>query len=355
MRAATPPADWDARTVNRPGGHVYQSVAWATHRSRAGWTPWFLETDPGPVLALSRRWPWLPGGSAYIPRGPAPPGHGDVAAASLEAATERLDDAGMDVVAADAEVPAGDGAYAATLERLGFRPIEEIQPSRHRVSLALDPGMGEEHAFAGIAKSTRQRIHQAESSGIEVVRYDAAASTDPGAGFVMPVDDAHTALGRFYDLLLGTGRQRGFRFGPRAAFMPWWQDALAAGHLVHFEARVQGVPIAGLILYRHGERLSTVHAADDAATRDEHRGAGHLLRWRAIQLALRENRTEMDLGGVDVAGARREPREGDSTWGLYRHKLSFGGRWLELAGAHERVIRPWRYAAGRFLARVVPR
>ena len=27
-------------------------------------------------------------------------------------------------------------------------------------------------------------------------------------------------------------------------------------------------------------------------------------------------------------------------YGLYQHKRSFGGRWLELTGAHERVIRP---------------
>ncbi|HEY7523500.1 MAG TPA: GNAT family N-acetyltransferase [Candidatus Limnocylindrales bacterium] len=353
--ASTPPPDWDARTVDRPGGHVYQSVAWATHRSRAGWEPWFLESDAAPVLALTRPWPSLPGGSAYIPRGPAPPGRGDVAGLALEAATGMLAHAGIDVIAADAEVPAGDQTYRATLARLGFRPIEEIQPSRHRVTLPLDPPAGEDPVFAGIAKSTRQRIHQAEAAGVEIVRHDRAVAQDPGDGFIAPADEPAIALGRFYDLLLGTGRERGFRFGPREAFVPWWQDALAAGHLVLLEALVDGRAVAGLIVYRHGDRLSTVHSADDAATRDEHRGAGHLLRWRAIQVAIRENRTEMDLGGVDVPGARREPREGDPTWGLYRHKLSFGGRWLELTGARQRVIRPWRYAAGRVLARLARR
>jgi hypothetical protein len=33
----------------------------------------------------------------------------------------------------------------------------------------------------------------------------------------------------------------------------------------------------------------------------------------------------MDLGGVDVAGARTEPQEGDPLYGLYQHKQSFGG------------------------------
>jgi hypothetical protein len=59
----------------------------------------------------------------------------------------------------------------------------------------------------------------------------------------------------------------------------------------------------------------------------------------------------MDLGGVDVAGARREPLEGEPLWGLYQHKRSFGGEWLELSGAHERVVDPGRYRVGRVLSK----
>ena len=92
--------------------------------------------------------------------------------------------------------------------------------------------------------------------------------------------------------------------------MTWWVQALAAGHLVYLEARegsVDGDVLGGLVLYRHGRRLSTAHSADRAERRHDHPGAMHLLRWRAIELALAERRTEMDLGGVDVAGARRPP------------------------------------------------
>ena len=59
----------------------------------------------------------------------------------------------------------------------------------------------------------------------------------------------------------------------------------------------------------------------------------------------------MDLGGVDVLGARGEPREGDDLYGLYQHKTSFGGRWLELTGAHERVYDPRGYQVGRLASR----
>jgi len=78
----------------------------------------------------------------------------------------------------------------------------------------------------------------------------------------------------------------------------------------------------------------------------------HLLRWRAIELALAEGRDEMDLGGVDLAGARRVPVEGEPTFGLYEHKRSFGAAWVPLAGAQEVVARSWRYAAGRLTGKV---
>ncbi len=174
-----------------------------------------------------------------------------------------------------------------------------------------------------------------------------------GEGFTAPAESTDAALDRFYDLLLETGERRQFSFGPRGSFVGWWRAAHLAGHLVHLEARAaDGEPLAGLLLYRHGERLSTVHSGDHATARRDHPGALHLLRWRAIQLAIREGRDEMDLGGADVAGARREPREGEPMWGLYQHKLSFGGHWLELSGAHEKVIRPNRYRIGRLAARL---
>jgi lipid II:glycine glycyltransferase (peptidoglycan interpeptide bridge formation enzyme) len=239
------------------------------------------------------------------------------------------------------------------LERAGFHPIEEIQPSRHRMSLPL-AGADEEAVFDGCSKSTRQRIRQAESGGVVIVRHDARLGRGGvGEGFVAPAEPTQVALDRFYDLLLETGERRHFSFGPRESFVAWWTSAHHEGHLVYLEARAPGGdPLAGLLLYRHGRRLTTVHSGDHEAARRDHPGALHLLRWRAIQLAIREGRDEMDLGGVDVAGARREPVEGDATYGLYQHKHSFGAVWVELAGAHEKVIRANHYRAGRVMARL---
>ena len=358
-------AGWDAAAVDAPGGHVLQSLAWADHRASTGWTVRHLVAGEVRALVLGRPWPIVGGGSAYVPRGPVADGTpwvaGDEEATRVVAAVGEglvaiaayLQDEGVDVLAADPEVSANDAAYRRTLDAAGFHGIPEIQPSRHRMALPLPTDGDEAAVMDGIAKATRQRIRRAERDGVVVVRWDAA----PGdaEGLVRATEDGGTALDRFYGLLRATGDRRGFGFAGPAEFTAWWRRALAAGHLVYLEARegaADGDVLGGLVLYRHGLRLSTAHSADRAERRRDHPGAMHLLRWRAIQLAMAEGRTEMDLGGVDVAGARRVPRQGEPTYGLYEHKRSFGAEWVALAGAQERVARAWRYAAGRAAAKL---
>jgi lipid II:glycine glycyltransferase (peptidoglycan interpeptide bridge formation enzyme) len=253
--------------------------------------------------------------------------------------------------------------YAERIAGLGFHPIEEIQPSRHRLSVRLGHGVTEDAALDNVAKSTRQRIRQAERDGLAIVRHDKAATdgTLSTAGYedvAAPTQGFEVAIARFHELALQTADRRHFVLGSRASFLDWTVRAYEAGHLILLLAADDGgeaAPVAGLMLYRHGGRLSTALSGDRPDAREQHPGAFHLLRWRAIQLAIREHAIEMDLGGVDVAGARHEPKPGEPMHGLYQHKRSFGAEWVELPGAHERVIRPARYLLGRVAARVVRR
>jgi lipid II:glycine glycyltransferase (peptidoglycan interpeptide bridge formation enzyme) len=347
--------------VEGPGGHVYQSRAWAVERAKLGWQPLhvLLDADHG-ALVLLRPLPMIGGASAYIPRGPIvdttnPLDGGEAAADRLAILTDWLGRRGVAVIATDAEVPAADTAYGRALRSSGWTPIPEIQPSRHRMSLALARDTDDEAVRAAMAKSTRQRIAAAERDGVVVQRYDTAGWPDVAPLFVRPTRSLEAALAEFATLLEGAGERLGFTFGPRQVFLDWWAAAHAAGLLVYLEANDPASPertLGGLILYRHGGRLSTVHSGDAPGVRDTHPGVMHLLRWRAIQLAIREGCTEMDLGGVDVGPDHREPQEGDQMAGLYEHKRSFGATWVEMTGAHERVLSSWRYAAGRVTARL---
>src|SRR5205814_9660314 len=127
----------DARAVDGPGGHVYQSQAWARHRARFGWRPRFLVLDDGfPVLALTRPWRLVPGASAYVSRGPVPMGDPSTTADRLVAVGKWLGEQGVDVLAADPEVPA-ESDFSERLRAAGFHQIEELQPSRHRMDVGL--------------------------------------------------------------------------------------------------------------------------------------------------------------------------------------------------------------------------
>jgi serine/alanine adding enzyme len=353
--------DWDRLVVESPGGHVYQSRAWAAERAKLGWRPLHVMLDPEHgALVLLRPFPIVGGASAYVPRGPIvdaadPLDVGEAAAQRLARLAGWLGSRGVAVVASDAEVPAADTVYGRAIGAAGFAPIPEIQPSRHRVSVALARDTDDDAVRAGVTKSTRQRIAAAEREGIAVRRHDTAGWPDMAPLFERPDGSPDDALAAFATILEQTGERLGFAFGPRQVFIDWWTAALAAGLLVYLEGRDPASPdavLGGLILYRHGGRLSTVHSGDAPGVRESHPGVMHLLRWRAIQLAIREGCTEMDLGGVDVGPDHREPREGDPMAGLYEHKRSFGATWVEMTGARERVLSGWRYAAGRVTARL---
>ena len=212
---------------------------------------------------------------------------------------------------------------------VGFVPAEEIQPSRHRLVVSWTPGTSEDVLFAGLSKTTRQRVRSAQRQAV-AVREDASGERLPD-------------LGRLLD---ATAIRKGFTFSSRHGFLAWWRRLLEArrGRLLVAETGDQ--VLGGLLMYRQGGHLATAFSADDPAARTAFPGTMQLLRWEAMRLALQGGMPCLDLGGVDVAGARRRPQPGDATWGLYEHKVGFGADWVESVGAHELVLRPVLYRAG---------
>src|SRR5450759_755726 len=230
VREARPDAlaGWDDRTVRVTGGDVQQSLAWGAHRGRTGWRVHHLELDDGSaVLALGRPWSLLGGGRLYLPKGPVAAGASAVAVAErLAAVAAWAREAGYDTILADAEMPAATG-YPAALAARGFRPVEEIGPSRHRVSAPIAAGADDERLRATIGTTTRQMIVAAERRGMRIVRRDAAAGTAPGPGFEAAVPEglgeaATAAFERFHALLAATGERRGFAIGPGPLALARW-------------------------------------------------------------------------------------------------------------------------------------
>jgi lipid II:glycine glycyltransferase (peptidoglycan interpeptide bridge formation enzyme) len=362
---------WDAAAVDAPGGHVYQSRAWARHRARFGWEPRFLVVGGGaPVLALTRPWRLVPGASAYVSRGPVPAddagGEGD-SRERLVAVARWLGENGVDVVAADPEVLASTG-IAEGIGRVGFRQIDELQASRHRMDVSLAEHADAEALLKSYSATTRNLVRKAIKQDLRVRRIDRPRAAVPAGGgspandggdgdgtpMAVPRDEERPTLARLYALLVETARRREFGLAGRPTFESWTTEALEAGHLLALLVEdADGELLAGATFHRHGRRLTYALSGEAASARRSYPGATRLLLWHAMGIAIAEGRAIMDLGGVDVRGARRRPRPEEPEHGMLTFKESFGAEWVELAGAHELVIRPARYAAGRLASRVL--
>jgi lipid II:glycine glycyltransferase (peptidoglycan interpeptide bridge formation enzyme) len=359
---------WDARAVASKTGHVYQSRAWGEYRSAHGWRTWNLVFDDGfPLLVVARDRPVVGGGSAYASRGPIPDLDVELTARRAAAAADLLAGDGVDSLTVDGETPAAEG-LTAQLKAAGFEPAEEVQPSRHRMDVHLgpddSPNSDESTIFASFGATTRNLIRQADRHGLRVLRLDVGGGRAEGEYAGPPLegfepldpDDAGAVEQRlkgFYGMLDATAERRGFALASEEAFLDWSRRSLAAGHSFYLEAvHDEDGPVAGATFLRHGDRITYSLAGDRAELRRKYPGAVRLLVWRGIQVALDERRTTVDLGGIDTPGARVKPNKGDPTYGMYQFKESFGARWVELTGAHQRTMRPLRSLAGRVAGRL---
>ena len=325
------PEGWDESVVARAGGHVLQSSAWAEHRAGQGWQPRFVTFDDDRrALVLTKRQPPLPGFLAYAPRGPISAGDpADAVAERVIALAAWAKAAGGRVLTADPELDANAG-YHQRLAAVRFKEREEIQASRHRLLVPMPAGATEDSLLGAMSKSARQRIRAAE-----------------GAGTVIEDDPAGENLPELARMLGEAGDAKNFSIGHVTPLMAWWRRVLAAGHARFWVARHDGAVVGALLAYAHGGHLGTAYSADDRGRRSELPGTMHLLRWHFLRTALERGDPFADLGGVDVAGARREPQPGEANYGLYEHKRSLGAQWTESTAAHEIVLRPlWQTVAG---------
>ena len=338
VEAGAPSDDWDASVVDVPGGDVHQSTLNAEHRAGQGWRPHFVTFEDGRrALVLLRARPPIPGSTAYAPRGPVPAGDppGTVAARAAGLARWARTE-GASVLAVDPILRASPG-YDAAVAAAGFREIDELQAERHRMILDFPAGASVDAMLASVSKGTRQRIRAAEEAGLRVGEASDLASID-----------------RFAAIYETTAERKRFWIGRPEAMVAWWRRLIDGGRGLLLVARHEDAIVGGLLLVRQGGGLATAVSGDDASVRDRLPGTMHLLRWSAIRRAVEAGHASIDLGGVDVPGARREPRPGEPTYGLFEHKRSFGAAFTQHAAAHEIVLRSW-VNRGRTLAGALAR
>ena len=339
---------WDARVVDAPGGDVHQGSAWLAYRASLGREAIALEIDGEPLGILLNRAPLIGLPKGHAPRGPITPWGATIAQAV--AAAGRLQSAaawlgaecGAVSLDADPWLPAGDATETA-LRNAGLQKLDEIFPSRHTMVLhASASGASEADLFEGISKSTRQRIALAERAGFAAERIT----------HLTAAHERTVMWAQVQRLLEATAQRKSFALGSSASMIRWWDQLVATERAELLVVRRPiDTMVAFIVILRHGERITTDASGDDPDVRKETPGALALLRWAAIKIAAGERRIT-DLGGVDIAGHRQIPVEGDPMHGLYAHKASFGAVWTHMAGAHRIVLRPRALRVRSLLGRV---
>ena len=345
---AEPPTDWDARVVGVPGGHVMQGTAWAAHRRSQGADPRFVTFSDGRgVLVVLRRQPLSIGSIATVRRGPVhADGTGADLAAHIGVLAAALRDSGARELFVDPELDA-DAGYEVAMDALGAVLAEEYQPSIHVMRLPLPPGTTEGSVWAGVAKTTRQRVRGADRVGTIVRR-----------------DESGSMMEAFGELLVERADALGIAMRPELGYIAAWRRLMDAGQARLLVAEHDGQLAGGLLVFLQGGMHSTAYSADRASLRRELPGTMHLVRWTAIRDAITEGATAIELGGVDLPGHRDPPGPDDPNHGLYQHKASFGAQWVVRTPARQMVLRPGAVrvaevreemlSAGRRLLRAVP-
>ncbi|MBJ6725352.1 GNAT family N-acetyltransferase [Geomesophilobacter sediminis] len=167
----------------------------------------------------------------------------------------------------------------------------------HYLMLRADP---EELMPAFHRSCVRQRIARAVEAGV---------TARPGTG----VGD----LELFYRLYLGARKRIGLLPQPYRFFAALWSEFHPSGLVTLTMADYAGAPVAALLLFRYGKRVSAEVSVGDEAYRGV--SPNHLLFWEAIRAACREGYEVFDFGRTPVE--HKSLLDAKNRWGTLSHDL----------------------------------
>lgn len=330
-------ARWDDLLLSLPAPHLLQSWTWGELKARFGWTAKRLAwlDDEGSAMAagqLLTRSSQFSGGLkiAYCPKGPVLDWRNEeLRSAVLAALVEIARDEGALVLKIDPEVAYETGAGEAVEEALrGFG--WELSPSQaqFRNTLLLDLQQDEDALLQGMKQKWRYNVRLASRKGVQVRRGD--------------MED----LELLYQMYAETAQRDGFVLRAREYYEQAWGEFTKQALAQPLIAEVEGIPVAGQVIYRFGKTGWYLYGMSTNLHREKM--PNHLLHWEAIRWA-KERGCEV----YDFVGAPNELEESDSMWGVYRFKKGFGGSFVRTIGEWDYALRPAAYRAYRLLMPVV--
>ena len=328
---------WRAALAALPQPHVLQSWEWGAIKAETGWRAERIVVagEDGVTLAACQvLWrqlhPYLPLCVAYAPKGPAVNWADRAAVDAVLAAIERRAFArGCIFLKIDPDVRedlAEGVVLAAKFKRRGWRPsAEQIQFKNTAIT---DLCAADDALLAAMKSKWRYNVRLAERRGIHVRQ-----------GGIEDLD-------AFYRLYVETGQRDGFLTRPLSYYRTAWETFLraeagatnpAGGALLLAEHDDDAGPVAGLFLFRYGQRAWYFYGASSEQRRRDM--PNYLLQWEAMRWAKANGCTAYDWWGAPT----HLDDPSDSMQGVWQFKQGFGAEFQPHVGAWDFVVHPAIY------------
>lgn len=310
--------EWEETLESFPQAHILQLASWGKLKAHFGWMPFRVGNEKTGAQILFRKLP-LNFSIAYIPKGPLGRDW-----QTLWPEVDRLcreQQAIFLQVEPDAFEGSVDLPEPAWLE--GFSVENDtIQP---RSTSLIDLSLSEEEILSTLKQKTRYNIRLAEKKGVTVRLSD--------------------DLANFHRVSQVTAERDGFFVHSQDYYQKAFDYYSQGGHVALFEARLDSMPLAYLMLFINGQRAWYFYGASDDAYRNLM--PAYLLQWEAMRYAKARGATVYDLWGIPDEGEETLEENfmarTDGLWSVYRFKRGFNGRVVRSLPAYVKVYKPLLY------------
>ena len=149
----------------------------------------------------------------------------------------------------------------------------------------------------------------------------------------------------FHQLMIETGDRDGFGIHDSQYYQRAFEIFHPDGNCKLLLARLEDEPLAGLMVFKAGNRAWYFYGA--SSQRHRNTMPAYLLQWEAIRWAKSIGCLEYDFWGVPDADQEQLEAEfterSDGLWGVYRFKRGFGGSLRRSVGPWDRIYQPLIY------------
>ena len=301
------PNNWN-QTIQERGGHVLQSVEWASFQASVGRQPYYGIGDDWFWLAYNRQVTGL----HYLLAVHNPNVTADLTTA-IDSLKIKASDLHCDFIRVE---PVGNVTHQQMLD-LGAKKIADVQPSS---TLVLDLSRSEEELRSGLESGHRNRINTAQKRGVTV-----AQST------------SLNTVGPFLKLLKDTASHAKITNHPDWYYQKMAKSLIEQGIAKFYIASAEGSPASISLIIDWGETRYYAHTGNDQILNRQYKAAVSNV-WQMILDAKADGLKYFDFWGI------APPDQPDHSWaGLTGFKKGFGGEVVTNIGTYDIAINKAKY------------